>query len=260
MHQTGTAVKTPNGFILYQGPSMLDGQPIVAIATGLGRRSKNAKTGDMVQTYIIRQDADPITASRQGTDSSVCGDCKHRPVNGGSCYVTLAHGPLAVFKAYKRDSYPVAQDAQAIEAIGKGRMVRLGTYGDPAAVPVWVWQALVASAQGHTGYTHQWRYPSTEMAQHLALKALVMASADSPREAQEAQADGWRTFRVRLADESLAPREFVCPASEEAGKRTDCASCGACSGTKGPGDRRASPVIVAHGSGKLSKFIAIRSA
>jgi hypothetical protein len=88
--------------------------------------------------------------------------------------------------------------------------------------------------------------------------ALVMASVDSPEEAQEARDAGLRYFRVRLQGEALAPREFVCPASEEAGNRTDCATCGACSGTQRAA--QASPVIVAHGSGKLSKFIAIRSA
>lgn len=42
--------------ILYRGPSLLDGQPIVAIAIV---KSDNAKTGNMVQTYILREDIDP---------------------------------------------------------------------------------------------------------------------------------------------------------------------------------------------------------
>ena len=36
--------------IIYNGPSLLDGTPIIAIAI---RKSGNAKTGDMVQTYIL---------------------------------------------------------------------------------------------------------------------------------------------------------------------------------------------------------------
>ena len=40
----------PNGRILYEGPSMLDGAPIVVIATGFAERTANAKTGSMIQT------------------------------------------------------------------------------------------------------------------------------------------------------------------------------------------------------------------
>lgn len=34
----------PNGVILYEGPSKLDGQPIVVIAVGLKTKSSNTKT------------------------------------------------------------------------------------------------------------------------------------------------------------------------------------------------------------------------
>ena len=249
--------KTPRGFILYRGPSLLDGAPIVVVATGFARRSVNAKTGDMIQTYILRDGVNPVDAARSGADASVCGDCKHRPANGGSCYVTLIHGPSAVHRGLTRGIYPVAQDADAIAALGAGRMVRLGTYGDPAAVPVWVWEALVRNAEGRTGYTHQWQNPAIKPAHWGRLTALVMASVDNPEEAQEARRQGLRYFRIRTADEALDAREFVCPASEEAGKRTDCATCGACSGTQRAG--QASPVIVVHGA-KARRYIAIRAA
>ena len=39
------------GYVIYKGPSLLDGAPIVVIAV-IG--SGNTKTGDMVQTYILR--------------------------------------------------------------------------------------------------------------------------------------------------------------------------------------------------------------
>ena len=38
------------GYILYEGPSALDGAPIVVIAT---METSNAKTGAMVQTWIL---------------------------------------------------------------------------------------------------------------------------------------------------------------------------------------------------------------
>ena len=37
------------GYVLHEGPSPFDGQPIVSIAT---LHSSNRKTGDMVQTWI----------------------------------------------------------------------------------------------------------------------------------------------------------------------------------------------------------------
>lgn len=252
----------PRGFILYRGPSLLDGSPIVVVATGFARRSKNAKTGDMVQTYILADGPDPVTASRTGKDASVCGDCKHRPSNGGACYVTLAHGPLAVHKGLQRGIYPVATMSRVddhLMTLGEGRMVRLGTYGDPAAVPAWVWQALVSRAAGRTGYTHQWRNGDLDAVHLDALRSLVMASVDSEEERTYALQLGWRYFRIRGSDaQPLGAREFVCPASEEAGKRASCATCGACDGIE-RGAHKASPVIVVHG-GKARRFIAIQAA
>ncbi|MDP3869936.1 hypothetical protein [Phenylobacterium sp.] len=231
--------KLPNGVILYQGPSLLDGAPIVVIATGLAKRTNNEKTGDMVQTWIIRADVAPNEALATGQDASVCGDCPARPANGGHCYVRVWQAPLVIFKAFTRSLYPVAADRAAIRAVGAGRMVRLGSYGDPAAVPLSVWQDLTSGATGWTGYTHQWRKAD-------GLKAFCMASADDAEEAEEARASGWRTFRIREAGEPVADRvEFVCPASKEAGQKTDCASCKACMGTDAKA--KASPVIIAHG-------------
>src|SRR5262245_54038294 len=51
----------PNGVVLYRGPSLLNGKPIVCVAVGLTRRSKNQKTGGAIQTYILGDDGlDPI--------------------------------------------------------------------------------------------------------------------------------------------------------------------------------------------------------
>ena len=38
--------------IIYDGPSVIDGAPIVAILTGLANASRNAGTGDMLQTDL----------------------------------------------------------------------------------------------------------------------------------------------------------------------------------------------------------------
>ena len=58
-------------FIIYSGPSELDGAPIIVVATFA---SKNSKTGDMVQVWIMRADIAPHLAKHSGADSSICGD------------------------------------------------------------------------------------------------------------------------------------------------------------------------------------------
>ena len=48
--------------IIYNGPSLLDGKPIVVIATYSDR---NTKTGKVLQTYIIRSDISPLNAKKR---------------------------------------------------------------------------------------------------------------------------------------------------------------------------------------------------
>ena len=49
-----------NGFVFYRGPSMLNGKPIVAIATGIAKQSTNTKTGGgIIQTFILSEDGKP---------------------------------------------------------------------------------------------------------------------------------------------------------------------------------------------------------
>lgn len=238
-----------NGAIIYHGPSMLDGAPIVAIATGLASKSSNEKTGAMVQVWIIRSDMSPLAASRNGSDASICGDCPHRGTAdasketgwaiGRSCYVNLAQAPLSVYKTFLAGGYSaMALEAFAAAIAGKG--LRLGAYGDPAAVPQAVWDAVCPSAAYCNGYTHAWRaFP--------ALSAWCMASADSATDRAEAGKLGFRTFRVRTAAETVQAKEVVCPASAEAGKKTVCALCKACGGHSAKA--KADVVIIAHGSG-----------
>jgi hypothetical protein len=123
-----------------------------------------------------------------------------------------------------------------------GRVVRFGAYGDPAALPRPVLDAIVGSgAVGWTGYSAQWR-------EGFALADLVMASVQNTADAAEAIAMGWRTFRVTAAAEPRAAGTMVCPASTEAGHKLTCEECRACSG-RGEGRATAHVQIAAHGSG-----------
>ncbi len=115
----------PRGIIFYEGPSMLTGAPIVAIATNLaGTRSKNVKTGDMIQTWIMAADQPPVEAAKLGMDSAVCGDCQYRPANGGGCYVQLWSGVTNVWKAWRNGAYGAAVPPEGLSGLFAGRLVR----------------------------------------------------------------------------------------------------------------------------------------
>ena len=242
----------PKSSIIYNGPSMIDGAPIVCIAIV---SSGNIKTGNMIQTHIIRADINPLEASKMGLDASICGDCIHRgqptvdplkkTAKGRTCYVNLGQGPLVVYKAFKRGKYTTATPEQ-ITAIGRGRMVRLGTYGDPAALPTLVIDALLKDSTGHTGYTHQ----------HKANPdyTRLMYSADSAQDAIKAHSKGYRTFRVIPVHEynekgkaAVLNNEILCPASKENDKGVTCNECRLCTGSNSKGK---SIAIVAHGTAR----------
>ena len=211
--------------IIYNGPSLLDGKPIVVIATYSNR---NTKTGKVVQTYILRSDINPLEASKTGQDFSICGSCpmrgevtsdpKRKIAKGRKCYVNLGQGVLIVFKSYKRGVYKEGDP----RTMGRDRFVRVGTYGDPAAVPSHVWDELLAECETWTAYTHQkpWR------------PDIAMQSADSYGEAKAHWAAGRRTFRVivDLGDIDKS-KETLCPASKEAGRRVQCTACKLCKGS-----------------------------
>ena len=240
-------MKDKKGIILYKGLSLIDGKYIQVIATGIFDKTDNEKTGDMIQTWIMRADHAPIEAKKRGFDYSVCGDCKHK--HFGSCYVNVAHGPHQTFYANLRDRYIPFNEAEHLHLF-KGRKIRLGSYGDPAAVPTEVWQKICSVADGHTGYTHQWNTRQVDP----ELKNYCMASCDNVTEYHKAKKLGWRTFRVRMSEnEALLDNEFVCPASNEAGNKTSCSKCKACMGLHSKTSKDA--CIVVHGlEHKIDKF------
>ena len=229
------------GFIFYRGKSPIDAAPIVGIAV---LRSKNVKTGDIVQTYILRSDMHPMDAIKSADDVSICGACVHRgdDTRKRTCYVDVGKSVSAIYKAFKRGSYPdMSRDLSHAAAQLKGRKVRLGAYGDPAMIPADTWYALLEHAADWTGYTHQWTQAFAQ-----AHRELCMASADSIEDRDVARAMGWRTFRVIAINATpKLDREIYCPASPEGGNRRQCIMCRACDGALRPD--AVSIAIVAHG-------------
>ena len=211
--------------IIYNGPSLLDGKPIVVIATYSNR---NKKTGHVVQTYILRSDINPLEASKTGEDYSICGNCtmrgevttdpQRKQAKGRRCYVNLGQGVLIVYKAFLRGVYASGDP----RTMGRSRFVRVGTYGDPGAVPSWVWDELLSECDTWTAYSHQsgWR------------PDIAMQSADTYQQAVAHWTEGRRTFRV-IADlgDLDKKHEALCPASKEAGRRAQCTACKLCRGS-----------------------------
>jgi len=203
-------------YVLYKGPSVIDGGPIVVIASGYINPSKNAKTGPMIQVYILRADMLPKEAIKENLDESICGDCIHR---NGSCYVQVFRAPNQIYKSWQKKN-PTPLTKAEIRLVGKNRAIRLGAYGDPGAAPTWVWENLTRNARGYTGYTHLWKTCDPK------LKNYCMASADSIEEAAHAQSEGWRTYRVKELHEQNTPLEISCPHSEI----VKCETCLLCKG------------------------------
>jgi hypothetical protein len=246
----GDNMKQLKSALIYKGPSELDGKPIIVIAVA---KSSNSKTGNMVQTFIMREDIHPVEALQQGEDESVCGDCLARPANGGWCYVRVEQSVAGVWKCFHKmpnaraksgffAGYAEATSAEDIQAFGNGRAIRLGTYGDPAAVPLYVWEALCANATGWNGYTHQWLTSPPEYSRYC------MASIDQPCDTIAAELLGYRCFVAVLPDESAgvtARKSVGCPAAEENGRKATCGDCMGCGGTDGRGTTNR--VIEVHG-------------
>lgn len=243
--------------IAWKGPSLFDGAPIAVVVTNLGTTfSRNAKCGrSMAQATILRTDMHPQDAILTGKDFSICATCKHRGycatnsrgvvTTTRSCYVTLK-SVFSIYHALKRGSYP-RMDPGAISAQIRHRAVRRGTpnalrigsYGDPAAVPTWVWNDLARDVKVVTGYSHEWKHCDQ------TLQSLMMASVDTPEEAREAQAMGWRTFRILTPDQRPAPTEIMCRSVRTG---ATCQSCGLCAGTALKAKHVAMPL---HGSKRV---------
>jgi hypothetical protein len=220
------------GYVVYEGPSLFDGKPIVGIVT---MKTSNKKTGNMAQLWILRSDIEPHVAVKTGDDQSVCGGCKHRPANDNTCYVTVFQAPLSVYRAYKRGIY--SKDTPDLS----NSELRVGAYGDGAMLPPEVLDPLVESAKSNTGYSHQWKNKRlTHALKHS------QASVDSVREALEFKRrfPKGKYFRVTHDISDIMENEVECLADS---KGITCQECMICNG------KTKDVVIQVHGS-KASRF------
>lgn len=218
-------MKAPRSFVIYRGPSRYD--PKTRIRAVLVMHSLNVKTGDMVQVFILNEKTAPHVAVKTGEDFSVCGACPFRPALDGGCYVTTFQGPLSTWKATRgKRVTPVSKIVPHLE----GRALRLGAYGDVAALPPALVASLVAAVKGRvTGYTHGHRLLGLAGVSHL--RTSCMLSVESEEDARTAWANGWRTFRGVSPKEGPAAnvpgREITCPTET---RDIQCEKCGLCKG------------------------------
>lgn len=223
-------MSAPKTDVVYRGPSMLDGKPIVGLVS---YESSNIKTGPMAQLWILPARVEPHKAQKSGQDASVCGLCPQRPALGGGCYVVTFQGPLSVWRGAKGKRVNVKLALANLEAAhakaeGSRAVLRLGAYGDPAALPASLLDTLAWAVNGKvTGYTHQWRTFGPLTSQAVTLKQWCMASVESERDAFIAQKLGWRTFRVHGEGEALMHGEVTCLNTT---RGLQCRDCGICDG------------------------------
>lgn len=236
----------PSGVCFYEGPSRLDGSPIIGVATF---NTENEKTGNLVQTWILRADLTPIQAINMGADYSICGNCPLKGVvrdtnKDRACYVAVQNAPTSVSSGYHRHIYPHVSEVDIAKLIGDAGF-RYGSYGDPTAIPLSSWKPLtqeVKEGNARAGYSHQWHRKKFQF-----WRTRLMASTHSESENRKAWAMGWRTFRTIMDVSERMPEEIICPASAEGDYRRTCETCGACNGRASMGDLRRNIAIVVHG-------------
>ena len=205
------------GYVLYEGPSAINGENIAAILT---LNSANKKTGKMAQLWILAKDTAPHIAQKTGEDSAVCGDC---PIKK-ECYVLTFQGPLSVWNAYKRGTYMDLTRSKKIPALLIRRLIiRFGAYGDPAALPKWLIKSIAENCKDFTGYTHQWNKRKFNF-----LKNYFMASVETKKLAEKALKKGFRYFRIKQAGADNFENEIDCPSDNG----VQCIDCKLCNGAK----------------------------
>jgi hypothetical protein len=187
--------------------------------------SGNRKTGDMIQTYMLDKER---LISEPKTFGAKCEACPMLK----KCYVS--RDKLSVRKAIVKltkgesTSYAFATLDDVLPLLS-GRLIRLGTYGDPSAIPLDDLARICDAAKGHTGYTHFWREIDADYSAYL------MASCETLSDELLANGLGYRAFRVLLDDQETHETSAKSVQCLNASVNLTCAECLLCSGSQGKG-------------------------
>lgn len=218
--------------ILYTTTNHLGQECVVNVQHG----SKNSKTGDGVQIFILPMSWITNGKSDMDNDTASCMDCIHSKLKNGSCYVRKGFAEYglkskvnSLHKQYVGGNIVFRPIIDLLTVEGskmRGKFVRFGAYGEPVLLGPTVTEQIAEIALNFTGYTHQWHIPQYEWA-----KDYFMASVESDALMTKANSKGFRTFRVRTKKDVVNANEITCPASKEGGRKVTCVNCALCKGT-----------------------------
>jgi hypothetical protein len=217
---------------------------IVVVRKGKTTNKKISNGSHLVQTYTFSQEQYDLANNGSkitqkeffALDGANCLDCPYSGNMGaGGCYThkfMQYSGFLSMLRSITNaDLTPLTIKKEiAITEMCSGAYVRFGTYGEPSLIPKSVVDAMVSVGKTWTGYTHQWK---KEWAR--GYKEWFMASTHDQQETNKAGELGFRSFVSVVKGHKV--RGVNCPASKEQGFKSNCESCGLCSGLVGKGKK-----------------------
>ena len=221
----------------------LDGQNIFVVRKGFTTNQKISNGKPLVQTYTFSVKQWQLASTRKGfemkeffaLDESNCLDCPYSGNSGtGKCYThkfMQYTGFLAMLRSIKADQVTplTSQKRAAIIKMCTESYVRFGTYGEPSLLSVDLVKQMAEASSTWTGYTHQYAKPwAKDYGQYF------MASVHNQAEAADTRDKAYRSF---IASQDGSELAVSCPASKEAGFKSNCAACGLCSGILGKGKK-----------------------
>lgn len=228
-------------------------------------KTTNKKISDgkekIVQSYTFSEDqynyirqnmlagTKPVFKEFFSLDAKNCFDCPfsvNSNAGEGKCYthkVMQYSGFVSMLKSIVNEfgdikNIPTYTTTHLVDLLemAKDRYVRFGTYGEPTMHPIKVVEVMASVAKTYTGYTHQWfRKPEYLM--------FFMASTHNEFQAKTVK-DKFEARSFIAVKDNEGVNAVICPASDEAGFKSTCATCGLCSGKAGKGKKNV--VILEH--------------
>jgi len=221
----------------------LEDNNVFVIRKGKTSNKKISDGNELVQTYTFSKDQWLLASTSSGfgmkkffkLDSSNCMDCPYSGNQGeGGCYTHKFNqyvGFLSMLRSIKASDLTPLDAEKFLDAVSmcKDSYVRFGTYGEPSLLNFSLVKNMAHVSKSWTGYTHQWNKVWA-----LPYSKYFMASTHNKEETYKAKQKNYRSF---IASTTGTEEAVTCPASAEAGYKSNCASCGLCSGVLGKGKK-----------------------
>lgn len=221
----------------------LEGNNVFVVRKGKTSNGKISDGSALVQTYTFSVQQWALATTSKGfsmkkffaLDKSNCLDCPFSLGNGnGGCYTHKFEqyiGFLSMLRSIKPSDLTPLDADKFLDIVSMSRdcYVRFGTYGEPSLLSFSLVRNMAYASKSWTGYTHQW---NKDWAKDYG--QWFMASVHSQDEALTASKKAYRSF---IATTDGSEDAVSCPASKEAGYKSNCAKCGLCSGLVGKGNK-----------------------